>query len=175
MIGNFIADHVKGKEILNFSNEVQRGIKMHREIDHFTDHHKLVMKSKERLYPKYHKYASVIVDMFYDHILAKNWSSYSPISLESFARSVYQVLKLNYNTLPERSRLTLDYMSKQDWLSNYAKLSGMEKALRGLSSRAKFNSRMEESVNDLASDYSLYEAEFTPFFEELHTFFSNKY
>ena len=86
MVGNFIADRVKGKDLLNYSESVQKGIEMHRAIDTFTDEHAVVMKSKKRLFPVYHKYAAVIVDMFYDHILAKNWEEYSPISLKLYAK-----------------------------------------------------------------------------------------
>ncbi len=173
LIGNFIADHVKGKKIESFCPEIQSGIKMHRAIDEFTDKHPVVLKSKERLYPKYHKYAAVIVDMFYDHVLAKNWSDYSPISLEIFASNVYRILGAHESILPERSIIILNYMSKQDWLSNYANLNGMKRALKGLSIRAKFDSKMDESILDLERDYRLYESEFNVFFKELFEFSAN--
>lgn len=172
IVGNFIADHVKGKEIELYSEKVQEGILMHRAIDQFTDHHPLVMKSKARLYPKYHKYAAVIVDMFYDHILAKNWKDYSPIGLSNFAKTVYTVLTANEINFNNRSKRTLYYMRQQDWLSNYANLEGMRKAMKGLSHRASFASKMEESVVDLEKDFLLYEAEFKPFFKELFEFCS---
>ncbi|MBL4708750.1 MAG: DUF479 domain-containing protein [Flavobacteriales bacterium] len=173
MVGNFIADHIRGKEIEQFSEEVQEGIRMHRAIDHFTDHHPIVIQSKERLYPKYHKYAAVIVDMFYDHILAKNWKDYSPIPLKSFTQSAYKMLKAQEASFNERSIKTLNHMSTHDWLSNYANLEGMKKAMNGLSHRASFVSKMEESVDDLERDFLLYEAEFKSFFKELFEYCAN--
>lgn len=164
MIGNFIADHVKGKQINSFSKEIVRGIKMHREIDAFTDHHPTVKQSKERLYPKYHKYSSVIVDMFYDHILARNWDTYSPISLKSFASSSYQILNAQSELFPEHSKRFLHYMSKYDWLTDYVTLEGISKALNGLAQRANFDSKMDQSPIDLKRDYKEYEAEFKVFF-----------
>ena len=119
MVGNFIADHIKTTKLSSFSEGVQDGILMHRAIDHFTDTHPIVRKSKERLFPKYSHYSAVLVDMFYDHILAKNWSTYSPISLKSFSESAYRVLKSRTTEMPERSVLILDYMSRQDWLTSY--------------------------------------------------------
>ncbi len=173
MVGNFIADHIKANKIEPYSEEIRNGIMMHRAIDHFTDTHALVKKSKARLFPKYSHYASVLVDMFYDHILAKNWATYSPLPLENFAASAYKVLQSKEDEMPERSIVTLNYMSKQDWLSNYATINGMTRALKGLSIRASFNSKMEEAVIDLQRDFKLYEAEFTPFFKELFEFAMN--
>ena len=167
MVGNFIADHIKSTKLSSFSEGIQNGILMHRAIDHFTDTHPIVKKSKQRLFPKYSHYAAVLVDMFYDHILAKNWSNYSPISLESFSQSAYKILKSKTAELPSRSVMVLDYMSRQDWLTSYGSIEGMGKALNGISRRAKFNSKMEEAIVDLQRDFKLYEAEFTPFFKEL--------
>ena len=173
MVGNFIADHIKSTKLSTFSEGVQQGILMHRAIDHFTDTHELVRKSKERLFPKYSHYAAVLVDMFYDHILAKNWETYSPLPLETFAQSAYTVLKRKIVEMPPRSVMVLDYMSRQDWLTNYGNIEGMKKALTGIARRAKFNSRMEEAAVDLERDFQLYEAEFTPFFKELFEFSAN--
>lgn len=170
MVGNFIADHIKGKQILSFSSKVQNGIKMHRAIDDFTDHHAVVRKSKERLYPKYHKYAAVIVDMFYDHILARKFKDYSPISLSSFAQASYQILNAQKQNLPEHSQRFLHYMSENDWLSSYGTEIGIHQALSGLSRRTSFDSKMEESSADLKKDYALYESEFQSFFPELFEF-----
>jgi acyl carrier protein phosphodiesterase len=167
LVGNYIADHVKGKQINDFSTEIQRGIMMHRGIDEFTDKHKIVIQSKERLYPKYHKYAAVLVDMFYDHVLAKKWSKYSPIKLESFTKSAYKTLGTKVDLFPHSAQLMYAHMSKHDWLTNYAHLDGMQKALNGLSQRATFASKMEEAVVDLESDFNLYEEEFEVFFPQI--------
>lgn len=167
MVGNYIADHVKGKQINDYSEEVKRGILMHRGIDEFTDKHEIVQQSKERLYPKYHKYAAVLVDMFYDHVLAKNWFDYSPIQLDRFTKSAYQMLGTQEETFPSSAKLMYAHMSKYDWLSNYAHLSGMQKALNGLSRRATFVSKMEEAVIDLECDYDLYKKEFEAFFPQI--------
>lgn len=167
MVGNFIADQVKGKQIEHFTAEIQRGINMHRAIDAFTDSHPVVLQSKERLYPKYHKYAAVIIDIYYDHILAKNWNDYSPIAIERFAHAAYLMLKAKNKLLPEKSQGILKFMIEQDWLSNYASLSGIEKALQALAYRATFESKMEQATVELKNDYALYKADFNLFFPAL--------
>lgn len=170
MVGNFIADQIKGKDFRAFSAGVQKGIEMHRAIDTFTDEHSVVMQSKKRLFPTYHKYASVIVDMYYDHFLAKNWLDYSPIPLKLFALNTYKVLRARQSEMPAASQRILKYMSVGDWLTAYATEKGMKRALSGLASRAKFESKMEYATKDLFRDYSLYEKEFAAFFKELVAF-----
>jgi len=167
MVGNFVADHVKGKSYQNFSEGIQKGIQMHRFIDSYTDSHPEVMKGKQRLYAKYSKYAAVIIDMYYDHILAKNWSVYSPINLASFANSCYKILNSRLDQMPERSQMVLHYMEKQDWLNAYASMEGMNKAFRGLASRAKFDSKMETAMEDLESQMESFQSEFEVFFPNI--------
>ncbi len=82
IIGNFIADGIKGKKYKKFSPGIQKGILLHREIDTFTDAHPIVRQSTKRLHKNYGHYSGIIVDILYDHFLAKNWSRYSDVPLE---------------------------------------------------------------------------------------------
>ena len=84
-IGNFIADHVKGKAYLDYPDSIQRGILLHRKIDHFTDSHPLFKKNVSLLFPQYRHYSRVIVDMFFDHVLAVHWISTTPIHWKNLA------------------------------------------------------------------------------------------
>ena len=85
-IGNFIGDFVKGTQIDRYDDEIRKGILLHRAIDHFTDTHEIVKKSKDRLRGNFRHYAPVIVDVFYDHILAREWKKYAQEDLNDFVR-----------------------------------------------------------------------------------------
>lgn len=170
IIGNFIADHVKGNDVDTFSYRVKRGIVMHRQIDTFTDQHPIVKKSINRLQPTYHKYAGVIVDMFYDHYLARNFNQYSSVSLIRFTRDRYKLLLSHQDILPDRSKMILHLMEKEDWLAGYAHIEGIHKALTGMSRRTTFDSHMDEAVNDLKTGYPLFEQEFLEFFPQVVAF-----
>ncbi len=167
MTGNLIADRVKGDEAYAYEPAIARGIFLHRFIDNFTDNHEIVYNSKQRLYPKYHKYASVIVDVFYDHFLASNFHKYSNELLRDFSQRCYNILSKNITIMPARVQVFLPYMIRYDWLNNYANIEGIGKALSGLASRARFNSNMQNAVYDLVSDYKLYKKEFEEFFPDL--------
>jgi len=166
-IGNFIADFVRGNRYDMYDAEVQKGIIIHRHIDHFTDNHPVVSESKQRLYENYHKYAAVIIDIYYDHFLAANWALYSKIDLQVFAEGVYADLAKNEAWLPEEVRQFYPYMQRDNWLVKYGQLYGIQMSLEGMARRAKFKSNMEFAVEDLKEHYPLFEAEFKIYYPEL--------
>ncbi len=172
MVGNFIGDFVKGNQLNDFEAEITRGINLHRAIDEYTDQHSIVSKSKDKLREKYRHYAGVIVDIYYDHFLAKNWSDYHQIDLKAFTLAFYSTIK-NYNSiLPKGAKYMLPYMIENNWLYNYSKVEGISRALGGMSRRTKFDSKMDEAVVDLKNHYSEFEQEFKDFFIDLQSFVS---
>lgn len=110
MLGNFFADGILGNKFQHYNQDIKNGIMLHREIDTFTDSHPVVKKSKQRLHSKYRLYKGVIIDIFYDHFLAKNWNQYSEIPLDVYVNSVYKLLKMELKTLPEKTQHMLPYM-----------------------------------------------------------------
>jgi acyl carrier protein phosphodiesterase len=174
MIGNFIADFVKGQKKNNYPDSIRKGIELHRAIDDFTDHHEITSLSKKRLYANHHKYAGVVVDLFYDHFLAKNFSEYSITPLSQYALQTYNKLESNREILPEGVLMFLPYMIEKNWLLNYATIEGIGRTLSGLGRRVSFQNNMHEATVDLKMNYSDFENEFRLFFPQLITFVSEK-
>ncbi|MFD1162319.1 acyl carrier protein phosphodiesterase [Hwangdonia seohaensis] len=169
-IGNFMADGIKGKKYKKYAKDIQIGILLHRHIDTFTDAHKTVRKSTKRLHKKYGHYSGIIVDILYDHFLAKNWSRYSDIPLEDYANTFYDSLEEHYHILPIRIQKMMPFMIADNWLLNYASVEGIQRVLEGMNRRTKNRSGMDKAVNELEVFYTDFEAEFTSFFEELVEF-----
>ncbi|NNF01734.1 MAG: DUF479 domain-containing protein [Bacteroidia bacterium] len=167
LIGNFIGDHVKGRDFAMYSKEVSNGIILHRFIDHFTDAHSKFIESKLRLRPTFKKYAPVIVDMYYDHFLAVHWEKYSDMDLETFAAYCYSVIQKNFESLPMSCQLTFKYMQKQNWLVSYKSLDGLDRALSNMARRTVFISGMENAAEFLQGNYESFEKEFLVFFEDV--------
>lgn len=167
MLGNFIADHIRGNKIYHLPQDVIDGIMLHRKIDYYTDHHPEFMKTRARLHTKYHKYAGVIADVFYDHFLAKNWSEYSEFQLSNFTSYSYGILLRNYSQLPSKTKKILPFFIMQNWLASYAKMEGLRRSFHYMARKANFKSNMEFVVDDLIDDYELYEAEFKAFFPDI--------
>jgi len=167
MLGNFIADHIKGNKIYHLPQSVIDGIMLHRKIDFYTDNHLEFIKSRERLYKKYHKYAGVIVDIYYDHFLAKNWDKYSYLSLNSFTAYSYGVLLKNYFLLPSRTKKILPIIVINNWLSSYKDFSGLKKTFKVIENRSSFKTDLSNVLDDLLLDYEKYETEFFKFFPDI--------
>lgn len=166
-IGNFMADGIKGKRYLNFSPKLQKGILLHRAIDSYTDAHPIVRQSTARLHKNYSHYSGVIVDILYDHFLAKNWTDYSSQALELYISEFYRSLKENFDILPPRIQKMMPYMIADNWLLSYATVPGISKVLSQMNMRTKGVSKMNTAVNELNNFYKEFETEFKSFFPEL--------
>jgi acyl carrier protein phosphodiesterase len=166
-IGNFMADGIRGKHFEEFPIDIQKGITLHRAIDTFTDAHPVFRQSTKKLHARYHHYAGVIVDVFYDHFLAKNWSVYSNENLEEFIQNFYESLRRNQAVLTEKTIGFMPYMFKQNWLSSYQTIEGINSILTQMDGRTKNKSKMRFATEELQEFYSDFEEEFTTFFRDL--------
>ena len=169
-IGNFMADGIRGKDYKKYPKDIQIGILLHREIDTFTDAHPIVRKSTKRLHKNYSHYSGVIVDILYDHFLAKNWVRYSDVPLAEYVNSFYNTLENNFDVLQLRVQRMMPYMITDNWLLSYASIEGISKVLDGMNRRTNNRSKMNLAVNELEEFYTEFEHEFTMFFEELIKF-----
>ncbi len=166
-IGNFMADSIKGNDYEKFPLEIKKGILLHRHIDSFTDSNLIYRKSKHRLHEKYGHYSGVIMDILYDHFLAKNWNKYSDEKLENYAKNFYQLLQDNYEILTEKIKGMIPYMIARNWLVSYATIAGIEMILFQMDYKTKHRANMQEAIVELQEFYLEFEEEFLLFFEEL--------
>ena len=173
-IGNFMADGVRGNKHLELHSDIQKGIILHRSIDTFTDAHPLFRQSTKRLHANYHHFSGVIVDVFYDHFLAKNWHLYSDEKLEDYVATFYESLDIHHDLLTEKSQLMKPYMIQQNWLLSYRTIEGIEKILSQMDNRIKRESNMRLSVQELRVFYQEFEDDFTIFFNELRNHSTEK-
>ncbi|GGG43657.1 acyl carrier protein phosphodiesterase [Bizionia arctica] len=173
-IGNFMADGIRGNKYHKYPNQVQIGILLHREIDTFTDAHPIVRQSTKRLHKNYSHYSGVIVDILYDHFLAKNWAKYSEVPLEEYIENFYANLETHFEVLPLRTQKMMPFMIADNWLLSYASIDGIQLVLEGMNRRTKYVSGMNKATKELVEFYSEFENEFTLFFEELIIFSKEK-
>ncbi|WP_073097496.1 acyl carrier protein phosphodiesterase [Leeuwenhoekiella marinoflava] len=169
-IGNFMADGIKGKQYKTYLPQLQKGILLHRSIDSFTDSHPIVKQSTKRLHSKYSHYSGVIVDILYDHFLAKNWKNYATTPLSSYIENFYDSLDEHFELLTPGIQRMIPHMIADNWLLSYTEISGIATVLYNMNRRTKNISGMDRAVEDLQLYYHDFENEFTLFFEELRQF-----
>ena len=174
IIGNFIADSLKGKSYLKYPVGIQRGVVLHRAIDFYTDTHPTVRKSISRLFGTYGHYSGIIVDIIYDHFLASHWEKFSHVALDLFVSDFYELLQSHYPVLPKPVQQFLPYMIKDNWLLSYATLEGIGRILYQMNERTKRRSKMNFAIVELEEHYEDFETEFLSFFEELQIFVQAK-
>lgn len=173
-IGNFMADGVRGSAYLNFPEPYRCGILLHRAIDTFTDAHPIFRKSTKKLHHDYHHYSGVIVDLFYDHFLAKNWQQYAPKPLERFSQDFYKALEQHKKWLTPKALHMQPIMTKQNWLTCYATVDGLKQILTQMDSRTLYKSKMQFATTNLVAHYDDFKADFEAFFYDLEVFSSQQ-
>jgi len=167
MVGNFIADAVKGNASLKYSGDILKGIMLHRQIDTFTDAHGLHKQSRSLIRSDFGKFSGIVVDIYYDHFLAKNWQTYSDEPLSNFTSRVYKELSKRLFIVPNHTRRILPFMISQNWLLNYANFKGLENVFHGMDRRTKYISGMQNGVEVLKKNYKLLNDDFNGFYPEL--------
>lgn len=137
-IGNLCGDFVAGVDLTRLAPELQRGIWQHRAIDRFVDAHAVMRRSRQRLGPELRRFAGVLVDVFYDHFLARDWAALGDgRPLATFAAATYALLERHEAVLPVRLRQALPAMREQNWLASYARLDGIDQALARMATRLR--------------------------------------
>lgn len=170
LIGNFVADSIKGKTLADYPLRIRDGVALHRAIDCFTDNHAVVRESIALLRPVFSKFSGVVLDIYFDHFLARNWAQWSEKELSEYVLWVYKILIRRYLVLPPRSKRILPFMMAQNWLVGYANFHDLERVFRGMSRRSNFYSGMELAVIFLEENHTQLEKSFNAYFPDLIQF-----
>ncbi len=167
IVGNFIADYIKGKQYEKYTDEIQKGILLHRSIDAFTDKHPTVIKSGKYFRETYRKYSGVITDLIYDHFLAKNWDKYHTQTLPKFASHCHKVLTKNYLILPNQVKLFLPFLIYSKRLETYAEIEGLRTALNIMVRYTSLPNKTDFAIDILLENYRALETEFHFFMRDI--------
>ncbi|HTL06811.1 MAG TPA: ACP phosphodiesterase [Chitinophagaceae bacterium] len=170
LAGNMISDFVKGKKKFDYPPGIQRGIRLHREIDNFTDNHAATKEAKEIFRPVYRLYAGAFMDVVYDHFLATDPNEFTAESLLQFTHTTYTHLSPFMDTFPERFREIFPYMRQQNWLNNYQFRWGIERSMSGLVRRATYLTEAGTAFDLFETNYDFLRECYQRFFPELKNF-----
>ncbi len=167
LVGNFIADGLPGSKIDHLPKGIQRGVVMHRHIDTFTDNHVVNVEMRTLFHGTAGKYAGVVLDIFYDHLLANNWSTFSPEHFPDFIHQCYSTIENHQEWLPTKTAYMFPYMKQYNWLYNYSMEDGILRSLAGLSKRIKSQPALELAGEQAFKNKGFIEKHFLDFFPQL--------
>lgn len=170
LVGSLLGDFVKGAAVNDYTGDTRRGIELHRKVDHFTDHHDVFRQSVARISQGRRRYGGIMVDVFYDHFLAKHWLEFHPEPLPDFARRVYTILIERNSQLPESLQLIAPRLIAEDRFSSYQRLAGIDLVLKRLSFRIKRENPLHAAIEELEQEYEGFEADFRQFLPEVELF-----
>jgi acyl carrier protein phosphodiesterase len=167
-IGNLLGDFLKPSHAAHLPAAMRDGMRLHLFIDHYTDTHPIVLASKKAIASERQRYAGILLDIFYDHFLAKHWPQFHPSALPDFSQQVYRELTEYHTLLPPRLQDILPNMIRNDWLTGYRDLERIEQVLAGFAKhRIKRSSAFAGGIDDLHTHYSQLENDFLRFYPEL--------
>ncbi|WP_122521296.1 ACP phosphodiesterase [Pseudomonas viridiflava] len=169
LLGSLYGDFVKGPLPGRFPAELEAAIQLHRSIDAFTDNHPFIKASIARFPAQRRRYAGIMLDVFFDHCLARDWHHYADLPLEVFTRKVYGVLAAEPQ-LPERLALIAPRMAAQDWLGSYREFGVLEQVLGGISRRLSRPEGLAGGMQELQALYQPLSADFAEFYPQLQDF-----
>ncbi|MGN6437916.1 MAG: ACP phosphodiesterase [Agriterribacter sp.] len=170
LVGNMISDFVKGKQKFAFSQNIQKGIAIHRAIDAFTDAHSVTKAAKALFRPQYGLYAGAFIDIVYDHFLAADSSQFGKEGLLQFSERTYALLDRFEPVFPPRFRSMFPYMKQQNWLFNYQYKQGIQNSFRGLVHRAAYLTDSSAAFEIFEQHYRSFHKYYIDFFPEIKTF-----
>lgn len=173
LVGNFIADHISGNDFENLPEHIIAGIKLHRKIDVFTDSHQKFKESKRIFYNGYEKYSGILIDIYFDHLLAKNYSVFSDISLSDYSEKVYDIYSTHQELLPESSKHFLKYVLSNNIYTAYAQKEGIQKVLFHLSHRINHGIQLDRSIDLFINNETQLKNNFEDFFNDALKEFNN--
>lgn len=175
IVGNFMGDYVKGRNYLQFPELVKKGILIHRDIDTFTDTHPITRRGKQRIAERYHKYAGIIIDIFYDHFLASLWERFASLPLNDFVSRTYDLLKRNYQVLPAAIKRWFPTFLENNWMMAYQSIDGIELVLERMSANTSLPNHAGYAVQVLSDRYATFQQDFLEFFPLIIKFLEEKY
>ncbi len=176
MVGNLLPDLVPGPLSKDLDPEVLAGAKNHKRVDAFTDTHPVFARSRARLRARHGRYSAILTDMFYDHVLAREWDRYHDEPLDDFIDRAHAALVDGTGLMPDPMPAVTGRMIEQDWLRSYASVDGMQRILKMMS--ARFSERLgrpvelDHAVEALRIHGGEFADDFHEFFPELTEYVS---
>ncbi len=170
IVGGVVGDWIKGPLPGPLPPDLARGVALHRAIDSHAESHPAFCRSRHRVSPERRRYAGVLVDIFYDHLLARDWAQHQPVALDRYCTTVYRHITTRLADLPEHARPAMRLMASENWLHSYADLDSIADVLHRMSLRVKRSNPLAGAEQEFAADPAGYMADFQAWYRDTALF-----
>lgn len=170
IVGGVVGDWIKGSLPGVLPDDLAKGVALHRAIDSFSESHPAFRRSRSRVSLGRRRYAGVLVDVFYDHLLARNWDAISDRPLDEYCEAVYRMIKDRLHELPASSHTALALMANEDWLTSYAKIEGIADVLARMSRRARQPNPLANGELEFLADVDGFTGDFYSWLDDTSEF-----
>lgn len=173
-IGGLMGDFVKGYLPAGLPPALASGVALHRAIDSFADRHAAFAMSRARISPLRRRVGGILVDLFYDHLLARDWSEYGHGPLDAYAAEIYTALHDHVEFLPEGAREVANLMREHDWLCSYRRVAAVGQAIDRMAVyRLRRANPLAGGIEEFLADSKGFEADFRKFMPDALAFAAN--
>ncbi len=170
IVGGVVGDWIKGTLPGALPPDLAKGVALHRAIDEHAETHPAFCRSRARVSPQRRRYAGVLVDVFYDHLLAKHWADLHHRPLDEYCSEVYRHIQDRLYDLPSSSHTGLNMMAQQDWLTSYAHIDEVADVLARMSRRARQPNPLVNGEQELLADVEGFTADFYEWLDDAKGF-----
>lgn len=170
VVGGVVGDWIKGPLPGSLPDDLSRGVALHRSIDSFAEAHPAFRASRNRIPPERRRYAGILVDVFYDHLLARDWREHHDQPLADYCQGVYRLIAGRLPHLPEHAHLALNLMASEDWLGSYAEMAGISDVLARMSRRARRPNPLAGGEQELIADLDGFAQDFVAWLQDARNF-----
>ncbi|MCF2517305.1 ACP phosphodiesterase [Dyadobacter sp. CY351] len=171
VMGNFVGDFIKGRltdeKTAEWDPDFVTGLKLHRHIDFFTDQHEIVREATHKAALSQGKLAGIVMDIYFDYFLAQHFDQFQAEPLFTYTRNIYALIRKNEHFIPEHMTRMVQAMIREDWLTSYATLEGVELTFHRMSRRATYLAPLRNAMLELRENEEFYRDKFLRFFPEL--------
>ena len=134
-VGGLLGDFIRGPLTGIFSIRVEASIQSHRQLDAYVDQQPELKVFLQRFQSPMRRYAGIVADVFYDHLLASDWHRYYQQPLEDFCQDFYRHLAAYNEQLPPRAKQFLKHAPEIGWLQSYAQRDNLPLILERIGQR----------------------------------------
>ena len=165
LLGNFLGDFVKGSDLSHLPNDLQKGVRLHRNIDSFTDSHACVVSLRQGFPRNIRRMSGIVIDIYFDHLLSIHWEQYNKTDMPSVLHNFYEQLANTYLEMGGRFPDVKNGLLRYKWLHEYEQKEAVIRAFHQIEKRLNYRITFAKAAADFLESYE----------DEMHHAFSQFY